>query len=162
MKTPCSDYAPTKGVIFFARMLDKIRLKDEGSLPKDYNVVGCGVWDCFDARFCRFFGVNEGELIKRTRQGGSDEEILDWCFAKFGQPNEDKIQTWNAFIEKRGWRDESSDELEEVKRANGFDGRVDVQTWVDYHDVDEGRTPRVFGLVRAVGNACHSVGSVAR
>jgi hypothetical protein len=28
MKTPCSDYVTTKGVIFFARLLDKIRLKD--------------------------------------------------------------------------------------------------------------------------------------
>jgi gluconokinase len=142
MKTPCSDYILTKGVAFFARMRDKIRLKHQGLLPGDYNVVGCGVWDCFDARFCRFFGVDEAELAKRALQGGTDEEILDWCFEKYGRPNEEKIQFWNAFIEKRGWRDESSEELEGVKRASGFGGRADVQTWVDYHDVDEGRTPR--------------------
>ena len=41
-------------------------------------------------------------------------------------------------------RDDSSAELEEVKRASGFGDRADVQTWVDYHDVDEGRTPRKF------------------
>ncbi|MGZ4983938.1 MAG: DUF5069 domain-containing protein, partial [Chthoniobacterales bacterium] len=40
MKTPCSDYVPTKGVIFFARMLDKLRLKDQGLLPGDYNYAG--------------------------------------------------------------------------------------------------------------------------
>lgn len=142
MKTPCSDYVPTKGVIFFARMLDKIRLKNQGLLPPDYNVVGGPVWDCFDARFCRFFAVDQDRLIERALQGSSDEEILDWCFETFGRPNEEKIVFWNSFIEKRGWRDESSQELEDVKRANGFGERADVQTWVDFHDVDEGRTPR--------------------
>ncbi len=142
MKTPCSDYVPTKGVIFFARMLDKLRLKDRGQLPSDYNYAGCGVWDCFDARFCRFFGVDVPQLVERVSSGGTDEEILEWCFEKFGRPGEEKIQFWNSFITKRGWRDESSQELEEVKKANGFDGRDDVQTWVDFHDVDEGRTPR--------------------
>ena len=142
MKTPCDDYVETKGVIFFARMLDKIRLKDQGLLPGDYNVVGCGVWDCFDARFCRFFGVDESELTERTRAGGTNEEILEWCFEKYGRPNEEKIEFWNSFISKRGWRDESSEELEEVKRAQGLGDRADVQTWVDFHDVDEGRTPR--------------------
>ena len=44
MKTPCSDYQPTKGVIFFARMLDKLRLREQGKLPPGYNVIGCGVW----------------------------------------------------------------------------------------------------------------------
>ena len=117
-------------------------MKDRGLLPGDYNFVGCGVWDCFDARFCRFFGVDENELTERTRAGGSDEEILDWCFERYGRPNEENIQAWNSFITKRGWRDESSEELEEVKRAHGLGDRADVQTWVDFHDVDEGRTPR--------------------
>lgn len=146
MKTPCSDYQETKGVIFFARMLDKIRLKDQGLLPEDYNVVGCGVWDCFDARFCRFFCVDEDKLIKRTLEGGNDENILDWCFENYGAPDTETIAFWNSFIAKRGWRDESSNELEEVKAANGFGGRGDVQTWVDFHDVDEGRTPRTSGV----------------
>ena len=145
MKTPTSDYAETKGVIFLARMLDKIRLKHQGLLPPNYNVVGCGVWDCFDARFCRFFGVDEEQLIKRTIEGGSDKEILDWCFEKFGRPSEEKIEFWNSFITKRGWRDESSAELKALKQAEGLGDRSDVQTWVDYHDVDEGRTPRFAG-----------------
>lgn len=142
MRTPCSDYTETKGVIFFARMLDKIRLRKKGALPADYNFVGCGVWDCFDARFCRFFGVDEAKLTERVEAGGSDEEILEWCFKTFGRPNEEKITFWNSFISKRGWRDESSGELEETKRAHGFGDRAEIQTWVDYHDADEGRRPR--------------------
>lgn len=145
MKTPCSDYVQTKGVIFFARMLDKIRLKNEGLLPPDYNYAGCPVWDCFDARFCRFFDVDPERLTARTLEGGTNEEILEWCFETFGRPNEEKILFWNSFIGKRGWRDESSAELEEVKKLAGFGGRADIQTWVDFHDVDEGRVPRGSG-----------------
>ena len=145
MKIPTSDYTETKGVIFFARMLDKIRLKHQGLLPPGYNVVGCGVWDCFDARFCRFFGVNEGQLIERTLAGDSDDQILEWCFANFGRPHAEKIEFWNGFITKRGWRDESSAELEALKEAEDLAHRDDIQTWVDYHDVDEGRTPRFAG-----------------
>lgn len=142
MKTPCSDYVETKGVIFFARMLEKLRLKEQGQLAPDYNLVGRDVWDCFDARFCRFFGVDPQRLIERARQGGSNEEILEWCFENFGRLDAEKIEFWNNFIRKRGWFDESSDELEETKRAHGLGDRADIQTWIDYHDVDEGRTPR--------------------
>ena len=35
-QTPCSDYIETKGLIYFARMLDKIRLKAAGELPPEY------------------------------------------------------------------------------------------------------------------------------
>lgn len=142
MKTPCSDYVKTSGVIFFARMLEKIRLQNAGELPPDYNFVGNGVADSFDARFCRFFEVDETELTQRTLAGGTNEEILAWVFGKFGRPNEEKIRAWNSYLAKRGWSDESSAELEQVKSAHGFGGRTDIKTWIDFHDADEGRTPR--------------------
>jgi hypothetical protein len=140
-KTPCSDYLETKGMIFFARMLDKIRLHEQGLLPAGYNLGFC-VPDCMDARFCRYWEVDYDELRKRTLQGGTNEEILDWCFQGRQQPSEERILFWNSFIAKRGWRDEASAELEEEKRKRGFSDRTDIQTFVDFHDADEGRKPR--------------------
>jgi hypothetical protein len=145
MKTPRSDYDTTQGVLFFPRMLDKLRLKDQGLLPADYNYVGCPVPDCLDSYFCRYFGMDAPQLVARARAGGSDDEILDWCFANFGRPDQEKIKFWNNFLVKRGWRDGSSEELEETKRANNLGHRADIQTWVDFHDVDEGRRPRTNG-----------------
>jgi hypothetical protein len=142
MRTPCSDYHETKGLIYFARMLDKIRLHAQGRLPPDYFV---GVDDdptFFDARCTRFLGVNYNELVSRTLEGGSDEEILDWCFEHGRQPGEEEILIWNAFISKRGWRDESSGDLKAAKERNGWENRDDIQTWVDLHDAEEGRTPK--------------------
>jgi gluconokinase len=142
MKTPRSDYDATQGVLFFPRLLDKLRLKEQGLLPADYNYAGGPVHDCLDGYFCRFFGIDVTQLVARVRAGGSDDEILDWCFLNFGRPDEEKIKFWNHFLVKRGWRDDSTKELEEVKRANGLGDRDDIQTWVDFHDVDEGRRPR--------------------
>jgi hypothetical protein len=143
MKTqsPCSDYVETKGLIYFARMLDKIRLHAQGRLASDYFV---GVEDptFFDARCTRFLGVNYDDLVERTLQGGSDEEILDWCFARGRRPSEEEIFIWNTFLSKRGWRDEASADLEAAKTRSGLGDRDDIQTWVDLHDAEEGRTPR--------------------
>jgi hypothetical protein len=138
---PCTDYRETKALIYFARMLDKIRLNAAGRLAPGYF---CGVEDptFFDARCTRFLGVQYDDLVDRTLQGGSDEEILEWCFAQGRQPGEEEILVWNAFISKRGWRDESSAELEAAKERLGWSGRDDIQTWVDLHDAEEGRTPR--------------------
>jgi len=139
-QTPRSDYIETKGLVYFARMLDKIRLKAAGKLPPDYFT---GVEDPthFDARCTRFLGVNYDELVERTRQGGSDEEILEWCFARGRRPSEEEISIWNSFLRKRGWRDEASEELAESKSEAGFGDRDDIQTWMDLHDAEEGRAP---------------------
>ncbi len=141
MKTPCSDYVETRGMGFLARMLDKIRLHEKGLLPAGYN-LGFSAPDCFDARFCRYWEVDYDGLLKRTLEGGTDEEILDWCFKGRTQPTEERVLFWNSFVIKRGWRDEASDEVEQEKRAAGFADRVDIQTFVDFHDADEGRKPK--------------------
>src|SRR5437016_14595240 len=141
-QNPCSDNIKTKGLIYFARMLDKIRLKARGELPADYFV---GVDDdptMFDARCTRFLGADYNELVDRTLKGGSDEEILEWCFARGRRPSEEDISIWNAFLRKRGWRDEASEELAESKKEAGFGDGDDIQTWIDLHDAEEGRKPR--------------------
>ncbi len=141
MQAPCSDYRETKGLIYFARMLDKIRLKAAGQLEPDY-FVGVEDPSFFDARCTRFLGIDYDELVERTLQGGSNEEVLEWCFKKGRRPSEEEIVIWNAFLAKRGWRDEASDDLMEAKKRLGWGNRNDIQTWVDLHDAEEGRTPR--------------------
>jgi hypothetical protein len=140
-QTPCSDHIETKGLIYFARMLAKIRLHAEDRLAPGYFV---GVDDdptLFDARCTRFLAVNYDELVERTLKGGSDEEILEWCFERGRRPSEEEISIWNAFLRKRGWRDEASADLQAAKERSGLADRDDIQTWVDLHDAEEGRTP---------------------
>src|SRR5260370_30151378 len=126
-------------MMYFARMLDKIRLKAAGKLPGGY-FTGVECPTHFDARCTTFLGVDYDELVERTLQGGLDEEILEWCFARGRRPSDEEISIWNAFLRKRGWRDDASEELAESKKEAGFGDCADIQTWMDLHDSEEGRT----------------------
>ena len=124
--------AQVGGIVFFGRMLDKIRLHAQGKLPADYN-RGTG----FDGRVCRFLQIGYPALVERVLAGGSDEDILAWCFAHGRKPREEEIFIFNAFLTKRGWHDDSSAELETMKHDRGFADRADIQTFFDFHKADE-------------------------
>jgi hypothetical protein len=124
------------GIVYFGRMLDKIRLRAAGQLPEGYN-LGTKVWTWFDARCTRFLGVHYEALAERVLRGGTDEEILTWCFEHGRKPGEEDIEIWNEFMSKRGWRDSSSPALAEAKRNRGFADRDDIQTAFEFHLADE-------------------------
>ena len=132
-----SDYEPVGGIFFFGRMLDKIRLKAAGRLPNDY-FTGTANRTHFDARCCSFLRVDYARLVERVLAGGTDEELLGWCFAQGHTPSAEEIEVWNGFMSKRGWRDAGSEELAVAKRARGFGQRDDIQTWFDLHRAEEG------------------------
>jgi gluconokinase len=131
-----SSYEKVGGIVFFGRMVDKIRLNASGRLPPGYN-LGTADWTWFDARCTRFLGVEYPVLVERVLQGGTDEEILEWCFQEGRRPGEEEIEIWNGFMVAYGWRDGSSEELAEVKRKRGFGDRGDIQSWFDFHKADE-------------------------
>lgn len=140
-RCPRSAYDQVGGLVYFARMLDKIRLKAQAQLSSDYHEnLGKG----FDGRCIRFLGVNYAALCERVSRGGSDEEVLAWCFENGKRPSEEEILVWNSFLRKRGWRDEVdgvSQELDNYKSRSRLAHRTDIQTFFDYYEVDEGRRP---------------------
>jgi hypothetical protein len=120
------------GIVFFGRMLDKMRLHAKGMLPTDYK-RGTGT----DSRVCRFLHVEYAAVAERVLAGATDEEVLEWCLAHGRRPNDEEIFIFNAFLMKRGWRDNQTQELEEMKRKRGFADRTDIQTFFDFHKADE-------------------------
>lgn len=73
-----SCYSKVGRLIYFGRMLDKIRLHERSALPQDYVVLlGDAQFYSLDGRCCRFLGVPYASIRERTLQGGSDEEVLD-------------------------------------------------------------------------------------
>lgn len=52
-----SSYEMVGGIVYFGRVLDKIRLHAAGKLPPGYN-LGTRTWTWFDARCTRFLRVN--------------------------------------------------------------------------------------------------------
>ena len=128
------------GIAVFGRILDKIRhFARNGVLPEGYHLGFLPGKRTFDDRVCRFLDVEFEDLTKRTLEGGSDEDILTWCFENGRQPDTEQIEIWNGFMNKRGWRDTASEGLKANKDEAGLGQRDDIVTFFDLMDVEEGR-----------------------
>jgi hypothetical protein len=143
---PRSPKEMTRGMMYFPRMLDKIRLHSRGELHEDYH-KNLGAPQTLDGACCNFLRVNYDDLRERVLQGGTDEEILEWCFQSGLQPNEGDLFVWNAFVTKLGWSDSFTPALEKRKKKYGIADRTDILTTADLIDFDEGRFPKAANTV---------------
>ena len=141
-KLPRSPYDAIQGLVYFPRMLDKIRLHAAGQLPQAYHEsLGGG----FDERCCHFLKIDYGTLKKRVLEGGTDQEIFAWAHQNGWGPDEEAIEVWSGFMTKRGWRDEVRERVVFRIQEGGLEDRADeIVTMFDFIDVDEGRTPPDF------------------
>ena len=131
-------YDQVGGLVYFGRMVDKIRLHDAGRLPADYHEqLGQG----FDGRTLRFLGVEYAALQAEVRSGKSDEELLAWAYAAGRNPSAEELRIYNGFLSKLGWRDARHDALVQRLRDGGFPPGA-AATHFDFIDLDEGRPPR--------------------
>jgi hypothetical protein len=135
---PKSPNEKVDGLIYFPRMLDKIRLHARGELAEDYH-KNLGAPRSADGALCNFLRINYVDLCERVKQGGSDEEILEWCYEKGRRPNEGDIFLWNAFAFKIGFRDFATPTLEGLKKEHGLSDRADIATMPEMMDFEEGR-----------------------
>jgi hypothetical protein len=138
MKFPRSAYDKVGGMVYFPRMLDKIRLLAAGELPSDYHV---NLGRAMDLRTCRFLHVEYAAVAEQVRAGATDEAVWQWCAQHGRVLNEIDLMIYNGFSTKRGLKDEVSEELEESKKKSGLAGRADIQTFFDYFEADEKRRP---------------------
>lgn len=138
---PKSAYEMTGGMTWFPRMLDKIRLHARGELHPDFH-RNLGLSLGADGICCRFLRVDYSDLRERVLEGGTDEEVLQWCFERGGKPvDETDLMLWNEFVRKFGWNDRATPVLERFKARSGLADRADIVTMVEYMEVDEGRKP---------------------
>jgi len=132
-----SNYDKTGPLVYFGRMLDKIRLHAAGQLPPDY-VANLGKG--FDLRCCTFLRVAYADLQARTLAGGTDPDVLAWAFTQGGGRSDDECVWWNTFMMKRGWRDEATPILQQRIKEFGLEGKP-IETMFDLNEFDEGRDP---------------------
>jgi gluconokinase len=144
LRTP---YAKVGRIVYFGRMLDKIRLHAAGKLPADYvSNIGDSKPGMFDAFCCSFLGIKHAALAKQTLAAGAtpddDEKLLAWAHSH-GTPRTDgECDIWNNFMCKRGWRDPARARLNAriAESGGALDGK-NIETFFDYLDADEGRDP---------------------
>lgn len=133
-----SPYSKVGRLVYFGRLLDKIRLHAAGKLPADYQTnLGKG----FDGRCLAFLRVDYNELKTRTLAGDlGDEALLAWCDERGGSRSDEEFEVWNGFMMKRGWRDAGAEILAKRIAEGGLVGKP-IMTMFDCLDFDEGRDP---------------------
>ena len=77
-----SPFDQVNGIVYFGRMLDKMRLAAAGKLPQGWQPMrGQKMKNSFDDRCCRFLGIDytalEAETLKSDK---TDTELLEWAF----------------------------------------------------------------------------------
>ncbi|MSU50589.1 MAG: DUF5069 domain-containing protein [Opitutus sp.] len=133
-----SPYVKVGRLVYFGRMLDKIRLHAAGRLPADY-IANLG--KAFDARCTSFLRVNYDELKARTLVGDlGDEQLLAWAEQRGGPRSDEECEVWSGFMMKRGWRDVGAEILAKRIAESALEAKP-IMTMFDYLDFDEGRDP---------------------
>jgi gluconokinase len=134
-----SPYQKVGRLVYFGRMLDKIRLHARGALPVDYTGnLGKG----FDLRCCSFLRLPYDELKARvlTTPAPDDAAALAWAESRGGPRTDEECEVWNGFMMKRGWRDPAAEMLAKRIAESGLHA-APIMTMFDYLDFDEGRDP---------------------
>jgi len=136
-----SPYEKVGRLVYFGRMLDKIRLHATGKLLPEYQTnLGDAQPKFNDGRCCRFLGIEYRAVVARTLQGGTDEQILDWAHSHGTARTDEECVVWNRFMTKAGWRDDRSARLQQLVVEYGLAGKP-IETVFDLFDYDEGRDP---------------------
>lgn len=138
MKYPRSPQEKVAGLVYFGRMLDKIRLRAAGELHPDLHAnLGIG----FDQRCADFLHIAYPDLAAEVMMGMSDEDALAWCYQHGRKPSETEIFVWSEFMRKRGWEDDGTETVVSRKKEAGLADRADIRTMFEFIDADEGRLP---------------------
>jgi hypothetical protein len=137
-----SPYAKVGRLVYFGRMIDKIRLHAQGRLPPEYvGNLGDSKPGVFDTECCRFLRVTFAQVQERALAGDlGDEALLAWCHEQGGPRTDGECAVWNGYMMKRGWRDNLADRLRQRIAEGGLEAQP-IMTFFDYIDFDEGRDP---------------------
>jgi len=156
LRSPCEK---TEGLVYFGRMVDQIRAHAKGQLPPQYQAsLGKGL----DEHCVNFLGVSYKLVVQYVNAGLSDGAILQSCFGMGHRPSEAEIYMWNEFMFKRGWHDDASQTLKQLKREEGLTARSEIETIFQLIDVAEERAPQTnhyggsyLDQISLAVNGCH-------
>jgi carbohydrate kinase (thermoresistant glucokinase family) len=136
-----SPYVKVGRLVFFGRMLDKIRLHAAGRLPPEYvSNLGNGSPFFADGRCCRFLQISYADVSAQAVANPDDLAVLAWAESVGVRPTDEECEVWNGYMMKLGWRDRLAPVLQRRIAQHGLTGRGG-ETMFDLMDLDEGRDP---------------------
>ena len=132
---PRSSKDEIDGLIYFPRMLDKIRLHLEGKLHADYHD---NLGKALDLAACQLLKVDYLDIAEQVLEGGDDREVLNWAYETGYKPEEYEKTWWCSHVRNLGFRDHLADRLAMRIEVAGLSDRTDIFSFVDFMDAEEG------------------------
>ena len=122
------------GLLHLPRFIAKIRKHLKGELPPSYQR---NFTKGFDGFLCLHLGVEPEDIIECVRSTSTDKELNE----KLGEllPENLSAHVWNRKVVQMGMSDMALEKLEEVKSDLGAENRVDLRSFADVIEFDEGR-----------------------
>ena len=91
----------------------------------------------FDGFLCLHLGIEPTEVIECVKHSSSDEELDEKVNAIL--PDDVNAPVWNRKVVQMGMSDMALEKLGEVKSDLGAENRVDLRSFADVIEFDEGR-----------------------
>ena len=125
------------GWMHLPRFIDKVRLHLAGKLHPDYQPNFC---KGFDGLWLERAGVSADQFIEVVKRSITDGEVCDWVHKNVKKTEADKAAHRERMLAypKKGDA-EMEARLKLRKEQAGLTHRDDIQTFVDFIDVDEKR-----------------------
>ena len=120
------------GYVHLGRMIDKARSHAAGT-------IGEYLYPCpLDKRLLELLDITGEDFSDAIRDRG-DTEILEWIKQNAKTYTTNEIQEWTRSFLSRGPHDEDSWKYFKSVRDQFAPDRLDISTWVDLLDLEEGR-----------------------
>ena len=125
------------GWMHLPRLIDKIRLHLAGKLHEDYQPNFC---KGFDGAWLEMTGVSAQQFIEVVKNSVTDGEVCDWVLKNVKKDDLVKAAHRERMLNYPKKDDpEMQARLKLRKEQAGLSHRDDIQTFVDFIDVDEKR-----------------------
>lgn len=125
---------PVFGLMHLPRLLAKIRHHLAGTLPSAYQK---NFTKGFDGLLCLHLGIEPGEVIEIVKESKNEAEVYQRLRNLF--PEDIKAHNWNRCFVQMGLTGEQKQRLDDIKTQMGLAHRVDILTFADLIEYDEGR-----------------------
>ena len=122
------------GLLHLPRFIAKIRKHLKGELPPSYQR---NFTKGFDGFLCLHLGVEPEDIIECVRRTSTDKELNEKLVELL--PENLSAHVWNRKVVQMGMSDMALEKLEEIKSDLGAENRVDLRSFADVIEFDEGR-----------------------
>lgn len=121
------------GYVHLARMIDKCRAVLAGT-------EGEYIYPCpMDDRLMEFAGITADQFTEAVKACPRDDDVVRW-FRKVATPHvQSKLDQWNAMMLSHGPSTPEKQQRFNQLRDAIDPRRIDLTTWADLQDLEEGR-----------------------